>query len=66
MNDPDIILADEPVGNLDSKTGTEIMELFRKINIEQGKTILQVTHSLEMAGYGNRIIRLRDGKVWEE
>lgn len=66
MNDPDIILADEPVGNLDSKTGTEIMELFRKINIEQGKTILQVTHSLEMVGYGNRIIRLRDGKVWEE
>ncbi len=66
MNDPDIILADEPVGNLDSKTGTEIMELFKSINTEQGKTILQVTHSLEMAGYGNRIIRLRDGKVWEE
>ena len=66
MNDPDIILADEPVGNLDSKTGTEIMDLFKSINTEQGKTILQVTHSLEMAGYGNRIIRLRDGKVWEE
>lgn len=66
MNDPDIILADEPVGNLDSKTGTEVMELFKKINTQQGKTILQVTHSLEMAGYGNRIIRLRDGKVWEE
>jgi putative ABC transport system ATP-binding protein len=66
MNDPDIILADEPVGNLDSKTGTEVMELFKKINTQQGKTILQVTHSMEMAGYGNRIIRLRDGKVWEE
>lgn len=66
MNDPDIILADEPVGNLDSKTGTEVMELFKRINREQGKTILQVTHSMEMAGYGNRIIRLRDGKVWEE
>lgn len=66
MNDPDIILADEPVGNLDSQSGDEVMELFKKINVQQGKTILQVTHSLEMAGYGQRIIRLKDGKVWEE
>lgn len=65
MNDPDIILADEPVGNLDSKTGTDIMELFKQINLEQNKTILQVTHSEEMAKYSNRVIRLRDGKVWE-
>ncbi|KUG05148.1 abc transporter, atp-binding protein [hydrocarbon metagenome] len=65
MNDPDIILADEPVGNLDSKTGTDIMELFKQINLEKHKTILQVTHSEEMAKYSNRIIRLRDGKVWE-
>ena len=64
VNDPDIILADEPIGNLDSKTGTEIMELLRKINKDRGKTIVQVTHSKESAGYGNRIINVKDGKVW--
>lgn len=65
VNEPDIILADEPIGNLDSKTGTEIMKLLRKINKELGKTILQVTHSEEAAGYGDRVIHVRDGKVWE-
>lgn len=64
INDPDVILADEPIGNLDSKTGTEIMELFKKINIEKGKTIVQVTHSLESANYGNRAINLKDGRVY--
>lgn len=64
MNNPDIILADEPIGNLDSKTGTEIMELFKKINLQKKKTIVQVTHSDESAKYGNRIIRVKDGKVW--
>ena len=62
---PDIILADEPIGNLDSKSGKEIMELFKKINQEEGITILQVTHSEEAAQYGNRIIRLKDGKIVE-
>ena len=61
INNPDIILADEPIGNLDSKTGTEIMELFDRINKEEGKTIIQVTHSKEAAQYGNRIIYVRDG-----
>ena len=65
VNEPDIILADEPIGNLDSKTGTEIMKLLKRINRERGKTILQVTHSEEAAGYGERIIHVRDGKVWE-
>lgn len=65
VNEPDIILADEPIGNLDSKTGTEIMKLLRRINKEFGKTILQVTHSEEAATYGDRIIHVRDGKVWE-
>ena len=65
INDPDVILADEPIGNLDSKTGTEIMELMRKINVENGKTIVQVTHSEESAKYGQRIIYVRDGKVVE-
>jgi len=63
INNPDIILADEPIGNLDSKTGTEIMELFRKINKEEGKTIIQVTHSKESALYGDRIIFVRDGEL---
>ncbi len=62
---PDIILADEPIGNLDSKSGKEIMDLFKKINQEEGITILQVTHSEEAAQYGNRIIRLKDGKIVE-
>ena len=63
---PKIILADEPIGNLDSKSGTEVMELFRKINKEEGITILQVTHSEESAEYGDRIINLRDGKIIQE
>ena len=60
---PSLILADEPIGNLDSKSGKEVMELFKTINKEEGITILQVTHSEEAAEYGNRIIRLRDGKI---
>jgi putative ABC transport system ATP-binding protein len=63
MNDPDIILADEPIGNLDSKSGTEIMKLLQKINLEKGKTIIQVTHSNDAAQYGNRIINVKDGRV---
>lgn len=65
INDPEIIMADEPIGNLDSKTGTEIMELFQKINKLKNKTIVQVTHSYEAAEYGTRIIKVKDGKVWE-
>lgn len=60
---PSIILADEPIGNLDSKSGKEVMKLFKTINKEEGITILQVTHSEEAAKYGNRIIRLKDGKI---
>lgn len=60
---PNIILADEPIGNLDSKSGKEVMDLFKKINQEEGITILQVTHSEEAAEYGNRIIRLKDGEI---
>ncbi len=60
---PKIILADEPIGNLDSKSGTEIMELFKKINQEKNITILQVTHSQESAEYGDRTIRMLDGLI---
>ncbi len=60
---PRLILADEPTGNLNSKQGVEIMELFRKLNKEDGVTIIQVTHSEKNAEYGSRIIDLLDGKV---
>jgi putative ABC transport system ATP-binding protein len=60
---PNILLADEPIGNLDSKSGTEVMNLFKIINKEEGITILQVTHSEEAAKYGDKLIRLKDGKV---
>lgn len=63
MNNPDIILADEPIGNLDSKTGTEIMLLLQKINREEGKTIVQVTHSRESANYGTNLILVKDGEI---
>lgn len=62
---PSIIFADEPIGNLDSKSGKEVMELFKKINEEEHITILQVTHSEDAAKYGNKIIRLKDGKIIE-
>jgi ABC-type lipoprotein export system ATPase subunit len=60
---PKLILADEPTGNLNSKQGEEIMELFRKLNKEDGVTIIQVTHSEKNAEYGTRIINLLDGRV---
>ncbi len=63
IGEPDLILADEPIGNLDSVTGTEIMALFQRINKEKGKTIVQVTHSEHAANYGTRVIRLKDGRI---
>lgn len=60
---PRIILADEATGNLDSKSGKDIMELFRKVNQEKNITILQVTHSKEIADYGDRIVYLKDGNI---
>jgi putative ABC transport system ATP-binding protein len=64
--DPPILLADEPTGNLDSKTGESILALLRQINRENGCTIVMVTHSQEAAGYGDRTIFFRDGKVEKE
>jgi len=61
-NEPQIILADEPTGNLDSKTGKEIMQIFDKLH-NDGKTILMVTHDQELADNCERIIRLKDGKI---
>lgn len=60
---PKLLLADEPTGNLNSKQGEEIMDLFKKINEEDGVTIIQVTHSEKNAAYGKQIINLLDGRI---
>jgi ABC-type lipoprotein export system ATPase subunit len=60
---PKLLLADEPTGNLASKQGEEVMELFQNLNKEDGVTIIQVTHSEKNAEYGSRIISLLDGRV---
>jgi ABC-type lipoprotein export system ATPase subunit len=60
---PGLILADEPTGNLHSDQGREIMQLFKKLNQEDGVTIVQVTHSEENASYGTRVVRLADGMM---
>lgn len=63
MNDPAIILADEPTGALDSKTGHMVMDLFHKLHEEQGKTIVLITHSQELAAETQRIVTLLDGEI---
>lgn len=63
MNHPLVILADEPTGNLDSRTGTEIMDLLREINKNIGQTIIMVTHSPEAAKSSSRVITVKDGVI---
>lgn len=63
INDPAIILADEPTGALDSKTGHMVMDLFHKLHEEQGKTIVLITHSQELAAETQRIVTLLDGEI---
>jgi putative ABC transport system ATP-binding protein len=65
VNQPNLILADEPTGNLDSEHGAEVMKLLVKLN-EEGTTILMVTHSVENAAYGGKVIHLHDGKIVAE
>ena len=62
VNNPSILLADEPTGNLDSKTGVEIMAVFKRLH-EAGNTIILVTHEADIAAYANRVIHIRDGQV---
>ncbi len=63
VNDPAIILADEPTGNLDSKSSIEIMGIFQRLNYENGITIIFVTHEPDVAAYTRRIVRIRDGVI---
>ena len=63
INDPEIILADEPTGNLDSASGKQVLEILRRLKEKQGKTILLVTHSQEGEAVADRVLRMRDGKL---
>ncbi len=63
---PKLILADEPTGNLNTAQGEEIMQLFQKLNKEEGVTIIQATHSEKNAGYGNQVIHLLDGRIEQQ
>jgi putative ABC transport system ATP-binding protein len=63
INNPEIILADEPTGNLDTKTGQEIVQLMKNLNEKQGKTFIIVTHDPQVAQAANRIVYLKDGKI---
>ena len=65
VNDPAIILADEPTGNLDTRSGLEILELLLNLNREHGTTLIIVTHAPDIASQSQRIIRIRDGVVEE-
>ena len=65
VQNPDLVLADEPTGNLDRKTGEQILELFMKLNRQKGITFVMVTHNLELAGQFNRKIEIRDGQAVE-
>src|SRR5262249_25953259 len=62
VNDPQVILADEPTGNLDSRTSDEIMQFLRKLN-DAGKTIIMVTHENDIAAWARRVVRMRDGLI---
>jgi ABC-type lipoprotein export system ATPase subunit/ABC-type antimicrobial peptide transport system permease subunit len=65
VNNPKVILADEPTGNLDSATGAEVMRLLQELNVERGVTLIVVTHDPEIAAYADRIVHLRDGEISE-
>ncbi len=65
-NDPEIILADEPTGNLDSETGATILDLLKRLSVDQGKTMILITHDPDAAAIAHRVVRLRDGRVVQE
>jgi putative ABC transport system ATP-binding protein len=63
LNNPSILLADEPTGNLDSKTSIEVMEIFQSLQRERGITIVLITHEMDVAEYGSRIVSFKDGNI---
>ena len=63
VTDPTILLADEPTGNLDTRTSIEVMGIFQKLNVERGITVLLITHEMDIAEYGTRLVRFRDGRI---
>jgi len=63
INNPSILLADEPTGNLDTKTSIEVMGIFQRLNVERGITVVLITHEMDIAEYGSRIVSFRDGQV---
>src|SRR3989442_8896963 len=63
INNPSILLADEPTGNLDTRTSIEVMDIFQRLNRERGITVLLITHEHDIAEYGTRIVQFRDGQV---
>jgi putative ABC transport system ATP-binding protein len=66
VNDPALILADEPTGNLDSRTSVEVMEIFQRLNRERGITLVLVTHEQDIAQYAQRVVVFRDGKIQKD
>ncbi len=63
INEPSILLADEPTGNLDTRTSIEVMDIFQRLNIERGITVVLITHEMDIAEHATRIVRFRDGKI---
>jgi putative ABC transport system ATP-binding protein len=63
VTEPTILLADEPTGNLDTRTSIEVMEIFQRLNMERGITVLLITHEMDIAEYGTRLVRFRDGRI---
>ena len=63
VTNPSILLADEPTGNLDTRTSIEVMGIFQRLNRERGITVLVITHERDIAEYGNRIVTCRDGQI---
>src|SRR6187397_931415 len=63
INQPSILLADEPTGNLDTRTSIEVMDIFQRLNMERGITVVLITHEMDIAEHGTRFVKFRDGKI---
>ena len=63
INEPSILLADEPTGNLDTRTSVEVMDIFQRLNMERSITVVLITHEMDIAEHGTRLVRFRDGKI---